>query len=40
MHGVSSRFGKGEEGAHPTTSSGFLTIAMERWVRSYTRRAM
>ena len=26
--------------AHPTTSKGFLTIAMERWVRSYTSRAM
>lgn len=31
---------KGGGSTHPTTSSGFFTMAIERWVRSYTSRAM
>jgi hypothetical protein len=27
-------------GTYPTTSRGFLTMAMLKWVRSYTSRAM
>lgn len=32
--------GERDNAAYPTTSSGFFTIAMDRCVRSYTKRAM